>query len=311
MAATIALLVPCFNEQDTIAGTIAQARNQTRPFDEIVCYDDCSSDDTTNVLQQLGVKVLRGHTNRGPAHGRNELLQHCSSDFLHFHDADDPFLADNFVETLLPHADEKKAAFCDWSRIAEDGTSKLYAYSKYVATHPPSCLWLDHHLHLNSVIYPAKWLRDNGVTFDATLAQHSPPLYNEDVLFNLMAAAAGLGYTHLPEVYATHVRNDSSITSDVTLRKMHIGGLVLVRKALLHVTGSNLSGRQILSNKLLYHLRELVIHGEDIPEFSSLLRLFQELPVPIQKRGKIETQFQKFFGIAASLSYLKFRKTDK
>jgi glycosyltransferase involved in cell wall biosynthesis len=98
------LLVPCYNAARFLPRLMESVRAQTRPFDEIVCYDDASTDDTAAVAHSLGASVIRGETNAGPAHARNQLWRAAGNDWVHFHDADD-LLDPRFVEKMSDRAD--------------------------------------------------------------------------------------------------------------------------------------------------------------------------------------------------------------
>src|SRR4026208_693630 len=65
----ITLIVPAYNEADSIAHTIASLLNQTLSPSEIIVVDDCSTDVTGDVARSLGVTVLRPPKNRGSKAG--------------------------------------------------------------------------------------------------------------------------------------------------------------------------------------------------------------------------------------------------
>ena len=95
-APTIALLIPAYNAAPWLPRLLASAKAQTRPFDAIWVYDDCSTDDTAEVAKTNGAQVLLGTVNKGCSAGKNALAAHVDDDWLHFHDADDELLP-NFV----------------------------------------------------------------------------------------------------------------------------------------------------------------------------------------------------------------------
>lgn len=83
------LLIPCHNAAGHLPRLWETVRAQTLPFDEIICYDDASTDRTAEVAQSLGARVIRGEKNGGPAHARNQLWRAARGEWVHFHDADD------------------------------------------------------------------------------------------------------------------------------------------------------------------------------------------------------------------------------
>jgi glycosyltransferase involved in cell wall biosynthesis len=102
------------------------AQGEDRP-DEILIYDDASQIPPGPYIPVgIPVQVIRGEVNRGPACGRNALLEACSCDYLHFHDSDDLFrpewcrevralLEKNPVDAVLTEV----SSFCDGEVVAE------------------------------------------------------------------------------------------------------------------------------------------------------------------------------------------------
>lgn len=94
---TIALCIPAYNAEIYLPQLLESAHRQSLPFDEILVYDDCSTDDTGHIAAKFGVTLIRGDYNRGCSFAKNALAQMAKSDWLHFHDADDDLLP-NFTE---------------------------------------------------------------------------------------------------------------------------------------------------------------------------------------------------------------------
>lgn len=88
-APSSSLLIPCYKAAGFLPRLWETIRAQTKPFDEIICYDDASPDRTADVARELGATVIAGRENRGPAHARNQLWRAARGTWVHFHDADD------------------------------------------------------------------------------------------------------------------------------------------------------------------------------------------------------------------------------
>lgn len=94
---TLALLVPARDAERVLGRLLESAAAQTRRFDEVLVYDDASSDKTAEVARRYGARVLRADVNTGPSAGKNRLATMTSCEWLHFHDADE-VLGPEFVE---------------------------------------------------------------------------------------------------------------------------------------------------------------------------------------------------------------------
>ena len=85
----IAAIVPAFNAAATLAPCLKALRALQPPPDEIIVYDDGSSDETSVIARYHGVTLIRNDgAPRGPAAGRNAGALATRADLLLFIDAD-------------------------------------------------------------------------------------------------------------------------------------------------------------------------------------------------------------------------------
>ena len=94
----LSLLVPARNAARTLPRLFESAA-QDGGFDEVIVYDDASTDDTGAVARAHGANVIRSEINTGPSAGKNRLARETACGWVHFHDADDA-LAPGFVARL-------------------------------------------------------------------------------------------------------------------------------------------------------------------------------------------------------------------
>jgi glycosyltransferase involved in cell wall biosynthesis len=146
LSVTASLLVPCYNAANFLPRLWATVRVQTRPFDELLCYDDASSDDTAAVAQSLGATVIRGERNAGPAFARNELWRAAHGEWVHFHDADD-LLRPDFLEKMATRAtDATDVVICDaeWQQEHDRRPFLTWRYSEAALRAEPAAYLLSH-----------------------------------------------------------------------------------------------------------------------------------------------------------------------
>ena len=92
----LSVLVPVYNEQDTIRELLAQVRAVTlEGFDkrEIIVVDDCSTDGTPELLAEEleahgDVRIFRHARNQGKGAGVRTALEHATGDVMLVQDAD-------------------------------------------------------------------------------------------------------------------------------------------------------------------------------------------------------------------------------
>lgn len=124
----VALLIPCHNAAAYLPRLAASVRAQTRPFAEILCYDDGSTDDTVRVARELGWTILTPNPHAGPAAARNRLLAAARSPWVHFHDADD-LLEPRYVESVSALlASETDVVVCNMDWVLENTRELVVAW---------------------------------------------------------------------------------------------------------------------------------------------------------------------------------------
>jgi biofilm PGA synthesis N-glycosyltransferase PgaC len=97
----VTVIVPAFNEAQSVADTIRSLRTQTIPPEEIVVVDDCSDDGTGEVASLAGATVVRPSTNTGSkAAAQTYALPRVRTALTMAVDAD-TVLAPDAIEKLL------------------------------------------------------------------------------------------------------------------------------------------------------------------------------------------------------------------
>ncbi len=206
----VSLLVPCRNAAGYLPRLFEGVRSQVRPFDEIICYDDRSTDDTAVVARSLGARVLPADGPcTGPARARNRLAATATGDWIHFHDADD-LISPAYLATLLAAVDKASdIAFCDADWIGEE-KRELWMEWRYaaesLAADPVSYL-IRHPVGINNGLFRRDaFLAAGG--FDESLLMWE----DNDVYVRLAAAGGRIRY--VPGVFTWSLRHTDSFSHD-------------------------------------------------------------------------------------------------
>lgn len=94
MNPSVTVAIPTFNSEKFISDAIYSILNQSHSPKEILISDDCSSDDTTEIVQNLKkqdnrIKLFINSTNLGYQCNWNKCLEYATSDFVLLLHADD------------------------------------------------------------------------------------------------------------------------------------------------------------------------------------------------------------------------------
>jgi glycosyltransferase involved in cell wall biosynthesis len=121
------VIVPAYNAERTLAGTLASAVSQSHPPYEVLVIDDGSTDETAAVAEAVGapVRVIR-KPNGGTASARNVGLREATGDVLAFLDADDRYEPGRLAQIAAAfEADPSLEAVATDAAIVRDGERLL------------------------------------------------------------------------------------------------------------------------------------------------------------------------------------------
>ena len=92
----VSILIPLYNQEELIKKCLNSIPN--RDDIEIIVVDDCSTDNSFNVVKEnySKVKLIKNDKNLGIGLTRNKLLDNASGDYIFFLDSDDYLYTDNF-----------------------------------------------------------------------------------------------------------------------------------------------------------------------------------------------------------------------
>ncbi len=208
---TIALCIPAYNASGHLPRLLKSAAVQTIPFDEILVYDDCSTDNTAEVAEKYGATVVWGGENVGCSTGKNRLAEATSCDWIHFHDADDDITHD-FVERVRPHLTETGALdvlLLNFEYRDSETGKHLGApgYDIDLMRRDPISFVIRQKVPNFGVYRRVAFLEAGGFDLDPSV------LYNEDVAFHHRLALAGLTFDYEPALTCLNYRYGGSMSA--------------------------------------------------------------------------------------------------
>jgi glycosyltransferase involved in cell wall biosynthesis len=114
----VTIIVPFYNVEQHIGECLNSLINQTHTNIEILCIDDCSSDNSLGIATSYATKdsrinITRLKKNTGQGKARNIGIKHATGDYICFVDSDD-YVCGRFVELLYKaiRKDDSDIAIC-------------------------------------------------------------------------------------------------------------------------------------------------------------------------------------------------------
>ena len=104
----ISVIIPVYNAEKCISETLNSILNSSMHELEVICVNDCSTDNSLKVLQEFSLKdhrilVIDNNKNVGTALAKNKGLNVAKGEFIAFCDADD-LVDKDFYEYLYKKA---------------------------------------------------------------------------------------------------------------------------------------------------------------------------------------------------------------
>lgn len=249
MKETVSIIMPSYNTAEFISKTIHSVLNQTYTDWELIIVDDCSKDNTDEVIAPFladpRIRYLKNEVNSGAALSRNRALREATGKWIAFLDSDDLW---------EPEKLEKQIAF-----MKENGYA--FSYTDYMIQ--LNGQWLPYVYTGPRVVnrrkmYDYCYFSTITVMYDREvigLVQIENLRKNNDYAMWLQAIEKSSCY-RLPECLSYYIKHEGSISSGSKLKliKWHY----LLFKNGLHknaLTAAVLTGRNLffgVIKKLVY-----------------------------------------------------------
>lgn len=127
MAELVSIIMPSYNTAKYIAETVQSVLAQTYQNWELIIVDDCSTDDTDEVIKPFlsdsRIRYLKNEKNSGAAVSRNRALREAKGKWIAFLDSDDLWMPEK-LEKQIAFMKENGYHFSYTDYVEIDETSK-------------------------------------------------------------------------------------------------------------------------------------------------------------------------------------------
>ena len=99
----ISIIIPTYNREKLVVRSVESVLGQTLKNIEVIVVDDCSDDNTENVLKKIKdkrLKYIKLSKNSGACYARNQGIKNATGKYIAFQDSDDVFHPDKLEKQL-------------------------------------------------------------------------------------------------------------------------------------------------------------------------------------------------------------------
>lgn len=206
----IALLVPCYNGANYINKFIIELSALNNQFDEIIFYNDGSTDNTLEMLKKSGYRYVHSAINNGPGFARNKLAEVTTCSYIHFHDVDDTFnpaFISLTQDILFNHRPDVLFGNAEWVDAKTGSLQIKWTYNYQQMKDNALLYFLNHPLGIINTIYKRNaFLSING--FDETIHCW------EDADLHIRLAANNKTFEYIDVTLAYSIRHGNGISKN-------------------------------------------------------------------------------------------------
>jgi len=223
---TVSVVVPFYGVEPYIKECIDSLLCQTHSNLEILCIDDCSPDNSLEIVRAYAekdsrIKIIRHKSNLGLGGARNTGIKYATSRFICFVDSDD-YVSDRFVELLYNTIRKEKSdmVICGFWLFKKNG-EKFTCHAEYKNETFIIEKNKNNVAHVAEEYRGATWLKmyKRNLLIDNNIVQPERSYY-EDVVFWLKCVFYSTRISTISDrLYYYRLRSDSIMS---TLSYKHI-----------------------------------------------------------------------------------------
>tara|TARA_Y100000590_G_scaffold201045_1_gene228463 strand:- start:2556 stop:3410 length:855 start_codon:yes stop_codon:yes gene_type:complete len=279
----VSIVIPVYNVEKYLSKCLDSVCNQTLKDIEIICINDCSQDNSLEVLQKYAeedsrIKLVDFKENKGVSVARNTGISLATGEYIGFIDSDD-YIDFDFYEKLYKLAKKESADICKGSDLTViDFDNSVYTSDM---ASDISKNKLNFWCQYTTAIFRNSFLKEFKIDFDTRM------IICEDLDFNLKSSIFSNKIVLENTVKYYYVRRDNSLNSKLYDSAKVDSLLIYAEKVFTYLNSYNLtlSDKMLIANRVIAQLNAAKNHRVDknSEEYTKIFKFYGQYVVKKMK----------------------------
>ena len=179
---TISVVIPIFNTEKHLEECLHSVINQTLKSIEIICIDDGSTDNSSEILAKYSNDnrfIIINQKNKGSGFSRNKGINMSKGKYISFLDSDDMYYNIFALENLYDNAKNNRALICGGGIEKLEKVKNRTIAKKTLFNYEGFIKYIDYQSDYDyqRYIYNKNFLRKNKLYFPQYLRYQDPPFF--------------------------------------------------------------------------------------------------------------------------------------
>ena len=281
----ISVIMPVFNDEEKLNGSINSVLNQTLTEIELICVDDGSTDNSLSILNDFAEKDDRirvfSQKNQGSGKARNKGISEAKGEYIAFLDSDDQMVDNDALNQLYTEAKKNNVDMASGGIQFVDKGKISYEFSCFkpiteLKLRPVGDYCLPWYFYKN--IFKRSLLIENDIRFP-DLLRGQDPIFLVEILSHLD------NFLEVPVLYYSYVTPDY-IKVDNSLKYYdYFVHYYLVFKLLM--ADKKFKNSILRYSEILIAMKDRPIHINTVEELFKLLDVMDKIKSLYVKYGDI------------------------
>ena len=289
----ISIIIPIFNDEKYLSACLNSIINQTIKNIEIICVNDGSTDNSSNILQSFNNFdnrfIIINQTNQGSGYSRNKGIDLSNGKYISFLDSDDMYYNNYALELLYDKAKKYNAIICGGGmkkvRVVNNGT--IINYTVFENEGFINFADYQYDYDYQRYIYNTNFLKRKKLYFPKYLRYQDPPFF----IKAMTKAKKFYAIKNITNIYRKNINKELNLKQVLDLFKGLEECLYLAEKMKFYRLYKIVIER--LNMKLFLKSAKKFNKNENLKKI--IIKIIKNIKIDLMKKNKVNITIHNFY----------------